>query len=137
MPTLKELRLSRRLTLLAISLGTGISLSALSKYENGMSAINAKNKKKLEEYFGEEFTIIPPLTYKNYKQTLETLESAKQLIRIQNNRLNYYENFIKTLYEDLGVIITDTRPISDREKYKNASKKQKDEMSTNPNDSEA
>lgn len=136
MPTLKELRLSKKLTLLAISQETGISLSALSKYENGMTAISEKNRKKLEEYFGEEFTVIPPLTYKNYKQALETLEAAKQLIRIQNNRLNYYENFIKTLHEDLSVIITDTRPISDREKYTNASKKQKDKMSTNSNDSE-
>lgn len=136
MPTLKELRLSRKLTLLDVSQKTGISFSALSKYENGMTTVNEKTKKKLEEYFGEEFTVVPPLTYKNYKEALETLEAAKQLIKVQNNRLNYYENFIKTLYEDLGIIITDARPISDREKYTNASKKQKDEVRANSNDSE-
>lgn len=136
MPTLKELRLNKGLTLQVVSQETGISISALSKYENGMTAVSADIKNILERYFGEEFTTIPPLTYKNYKEALETLEAAKQLIKVQSNRLNYYENFIKTLHEDLGIIITDARPISDREKYTNASKKQKDEVSTDSNDSE-
>lgn len=111
MPTLKELRLSRRLTLLAVSKETGISFSALNKYENGMTTINAKNKKKLEEYFGEEFTTIPPLTYRNYKQTLETLDAAKQLIKVLNNRVTYYENFVNTLHEDLSLMLQDMRPL--------------------------
>lgn len=111
MPTLKELRIKNKKTLKEVSRHIGISFSSLCKIENGMCKLDNKLKNKLREYYQEDFEVPLPLSYTDYKRTVECLDAAKQLIKILNNRVTYYENFINTLHEDLGLMLQDIRPL--------------------------
>lgn len=48
---IKELRLSKEMTIMDLSKATGISKSSISRWENGQSDINGRNLIILAEYF--------------------------------------------------------------------------------------
>jgi transcriptional regulator with XRE-family HTH domain len=114
MLTLKELRIKRKLTLKQVieKSGIGISYSALSKYENGMAKLPPDVANKLKEFFQEDFVEIPAISYLDYKKTKEQLQMAKQMIKVLQNRVNYYEGFLGSLAEDITDLLGEIRPIN-------------------------
>lgn len=113
MKTLKELRKERKLTLKEVveKSNIGISYSALSKYENGMSKLPPDIAHMLKNFFQEDFVEIPAMTYLEYKKTKEQLQTAKQLIKVLQNRVVYYESFLSNLAEDVTDLLGNIRPI--------------------------
>lgn len=114
MLTLKELRKKRKLTLKEVveKSNIGISYSALSKYENGMSKLPPDVAHKLKEFFQEDFVDIPAISYLDYKKTKEELQRAKQIIKVLQNRVTYCESFLGNLVEDIIELLGEVKPIN-------------------------
>lgn len=101
MKTLKELRQQSKLTLKEVSKYTHISMSYLSKFENGKSNMeyNSEYYNQLRNFYGEDFIIERCLTPKQSKELLNKIDELSYENDVLKNKLNLLE-------EELQRIIT-------------------------------
>lgn len=106
--TLKELRTKHQLTLKTLSLHTGISISGLSKYENGVSKISKKFRETLEQYFNEPIDTPLVFTKQDYKRLIKHCNQLQELYNnleaTYNDLLHDYrrlKSIIKNIYNEV------------------------------------
>lgn len=106
--TLKELRTKHQLTLKALSLHTGISISGLCKYENGAVKLPKAVKIILEQYFHEPIDAPIVITVQDYKRLTKHCdylhEKYDKLEATYNDLLRDYrrlKTIIKNIYNEV------------------------------------
>lgn len=102
--TLKELRKKHQLTLKALSLDTGISLSSIHKYENGVHKLPKRSREILENYFNEPIDAPDVITIQDYKRLMhqcEYLQKSYNKLEATYNDLLYDYRRLKTIIKNI------------------------------------